>query len=1346
MTTEQRDIEAADGSTGLRLRPARHALAPPAWWLVVFLLLLLAFYVSVGRVLMTQVEYNRDSILSQLNARLPFDVQAGSVAGRWDAFSPVISFRDVSISSGQPGALPVFLDYGELKLNVLSSLLKRRPQLSRLEFSGLELDAELTDQGKLVFAGIQGTGGNGLQVWMEDFLPNVEVLSLTEHRLRLRAPNETLFPLQLDLRFTRRGNTRVLSGVASNDDLRVVIEAGGVGNPLRPDTWTGDVFLDIDSDRLAQLDFLWSSLRWPFTLTGSANAQFWLTRASGDSNAKLSLRGIALGVDEKSGAWSLPVDALSFEAALVQQENHWKLLTEDFHVERGAQSLDLDRAQFDWWEKTLRVRATGLGLDALPTLLAAAPGLPEGLRAALPQLEPQGLLDTVELRIDDLTEPATTWSVRSRVSDLSVSSWRNSPAFSGISGFMQVDHLQGRVLLDSESFSMSFPSVYEQPLSYSSALGALNLSWDAAGLQLDTGLLELSGIEGDALGKLKLYVPFERTILGPELELMVTISDTAIANGSRYLPYKLPASLLTWLDTSVKDGHIKDASFIWRGSTKPGNGAHASTQLVLDVDDGVLQYATEWPVLTQLETLVMLDNSVAWATARRGTSDALTLERVALRIANENDVPTLRVAGAFHGDAQATETLLRSTPLNKVTGGVFANWTFSGSTNGSLSLIQPLADPIPVPSVALSVDLDEVDVFMDQPELSVQELKGVLNYSSDLGFASSAAQATLLGGELSLTAPPTSDGSIELNLRGGVAASAVSKWLELPILEFAKGEITFTGSLVAAGDEEGGSGEGGGKREGTWEGGERAHLTLESDLTTVELDAPRPFGKSASMALPMKIDLPLKESADIALSLGERFRMVVQQSPLGMSRLVAAVGGSIPELDSCDQRYCLSGRISTLDLLAWERFALKYAFADEQMDASVRANGVKVSEADGSTETRIRQSGSSNGNSSDQPFSYRIDSLRVGELHLGEQNFGPARVDLWGVDTLWQGALESSIAQGSLTREDDSLQLLIEYLDLDKFSSDGEPLRLAQVRELVPAMSVEVLELRKGATQLGSLGFQLDTKRSDGSIVASDVSGELFGLTLDAPEGGTLRWYESQVEMPPQSPATEFTQIEFDTSFANLGTVFEALGFEPNLESERGRAKLELSWPGSPTDFSGARLDGSIELTARNGRILESRPGALGLVSVLNLAEILRGLSLSHMFESGIPFLTASSQVFFHAGMVEIADLQIDGAASAFAFNGLSNLNAQSIDGELVVTLPVANNLPWVAALAGGLPVAAGVFVVSKVFEKQVNRMSSAVYGVSGDISSPEVQFRRLFDDRLKPKKLTPEGTGTGDD
>lgn len=66
---------------------------------------------------------------------------------------------------------------------------------------------------------------------------------------------------------------------------------------------------------------------------------------------------------------------------------------------------------------------------------------------------------------------------------------------------------------------------------------------------------------------------------------------------------------------------------------------------------------------------------------------------------------------------------------------------------------------------------------------------------------------------------------------------------------------------------------------------------------------------------------------------------------------------------------------------------------------------------------------------------------------------------------------------------------------------------------------------------------------------------------------------------------------------------------------------------------------------------------------------------------------------------------------------------------DLVVTLPLASNLPWVAALAGGLPAAAGVYIASKLFSEQVDRYSSAVYHVEGDWRDPTIRFRRMFDE-----------------
>ena len=185
------------------------------------------------------------------------------------------------------------------------------------------------------------------------------------------------------------------------------------------------------------------------------------------------------------------------------------------------------------------------------------------------------------------------------------------------------------------------------------------------------------------------------------------------------------------------------------------------------------------------------------------------------------------------------------------------------------------------------------------------------------------------------------------------------------------------------------------------------------------------------------------------------------------------------------------------------------------------------------------------------------------------------------------------------------------------------------------------------------------------------------------------------------------------------------------METGSGTAEIELQWPGGPQDFGIASSRGSMNLATEEGRFLEASAGtsgALRVVSILNLADIVRRLSLTPMFESGIPFDELESEAFFHAGTVEVPKMVVRGAGSGFQFSGLSNLEAGTIDGELVVTLPVANNLPWVAALAAGPAVAAGVFVVSRVFEDQVNRFSSGVYKVSGPLDEPEVTFERIFD------------------
>jgi uncharacterized protein YhdP len=68
-----------------------------------------------------------------------------------------------------------------------------------------------------------------------------------------------------------------------------------------------------------------------------------------------------------------------------------------------------------------------------------------------------------------------------------------------------------------------------------------------------------------------------------------------------------------------------------------------------------------------------------------------------------------------------------------------------------------------------------------------------------------------------------------------------------------------------------------------------------------------------------------------------------------------------------------------------------------------------------------------------------------------------------------------------------------------------------------------------------------------------------------------------------------------------------------------------------------------------------------------------------------------------------------------------------------VATLPVATNLPWVGALLGGLPAALGVYLTGKLVEKQVDRLSSISYKLSGPWDEMDIKVDKIFAAALEP-------------
>ena len=271
----------------------------------------------------------------------------------------------------------------------------------------------------------------------------------------------------------------------------------------------------------------------------------------------------------------------------------------------------------------------------------------------------------------------------------------------------------------------------------------------------------------------------------------------------------------------------------------------------------------------------------------------------------------------------------------------------------------------------------------------------------------------------------------------------------------------------------------------------------------------------------------------------------------------------------------------------------------------------------------------------------------------------------------------------------------------------------------MPPLDISLRNLFQSGQRLGELQFTLH--QTADAMTLEDVSGELALLRLPPARPAQLVWHRG---------AGGYTELQARLAFEDIGQTLGFFDYQRIVETEGGEFDVTLRWPGSPQQFSLEAAQGELVARIGSGSFLEapaSASGALRVVSILNLADIVQRLSLSNMFEAGIPFDSVQGEIEVRDGLLTVSRMDVEGGSS-FRFSGVSDLRTQSLDVELVARLSVANNLPWIAALAASLPVAAGVFVVSQVFNKQMNRLSSAVYSIGGDWNDPEVTFDRMFD------------------
>lgn len=1291
--------------------PVYKRLGRLLWVAIVLLVVLLAVYVSGGRFLAANLSNYQALLLRELNERMPFTVDAQQVRGEWRAFTPVIVMTQLRLGLPDSSSPPLELSEGRLGVDVLNSLRTRSLQMRRLALDGLTLRGEFSAAGELRLAGF-GEGASESAAALREFLLNIESMELRNNRLLLTMPNGDVRNLQLDLQLSREGSERrVRATLTSTAGARIAVRAQGLGDPFRPEQFSGQAYLDIQSTNLGAVRDLLAASAPPAWANGAADMQLWLAWDRGTPTVQARLEARDLRIAAPDASWQLPLQRVALQAQLLRRPDHWSLFVSDVQVEQGGVVAALPRLQMEKWDSALRLRAENVPLEPIGAILAGQPDLPAGLRDAAAALRPRGRLPNLQATISDVGQPSQTWEALANFADIAVESWHGAPGAVAATGFARIEPGGASVILDSQSMSLDFPAIYRAPLNFHELYGTLLIAWDANAVRLDSGLLTARGEEGTTKVLFGLDIPLQDSATGIEMDLLVGLQDSHSRHRAKYIPYVLDPALLSWLEDSIGDGRIEQGAFLWRGSLRSGATPLRTVQLAFNVADTPMTYHPKWPPVLVEEGVVLINDSAVsvWAPRARLFDSQVEHLSVETRVSARNHI-TLDVRGAVHGPAADGFKVLNESALADILGQTFAEWRATGELDTDLQIHMDLSDASVRPRVDVATRWRDVDLLVSPGNLPVQSVNGEFDYSTTTGFSTRGLTGTLWGetvaAEVKQQHAAGSDrydpaGTVvDVALAAELDMANVRQWLQLDLLAFARGQAGADARIRLA-------------------PGASPVLTVDSELSGISLDLPQPWNKTAKELRPLHLEMPLaRGTMPLSLALAQQLQLQLELVDGHVRGGAVGLGESPGPVQEGALR--VTGHAPLVRVDEWLDFVTRYAGANAlQALSPAAAPAVERGSAESPTESA--------GTSLQVDFDdVRIDSLVVLEQELNDVVFSLALQP-----ERWNAALETDWLHAtlSLQRQGGASRLEIEHFNLDRlpdFMTRGD--RGDSDWDL-PPVEVQIANLFRSGKRLGHLAFELQGQ--GGEFTASNVTGELAHLRLPVENPARLVWHRGQAP---------YTELQAGLQFGDLGQTLEYFDYQRIVETVRGNIDIDLRWPGAPQDFSLADGEGAMHVQIGQGNFLEATAGATGalrVVSILNLADIVQRLSLSNMFESGIPFDSVDGDIDLRSGRLRVAHLDVKGGSS-FQFSGSSDVQTKKIDGELVATLPVARNLPWIAALAASLPVAAGVYVVSQVFDQQMNRLSSAVYTIRGTWNDPEVNFDRIFDNTAQPTGDSP--------
>ncbi len=343
-----------------------------------------------------------------------------------------------------------------------------------------------------------------------------------------------------------------------------------------------------------------------------------------------------------------------------------------------------------------------------------------------------------------------------------------------------------------------------------------------------------------------------------------------------------------------------------------------------------------------------------------------------------------------------------------------------------------------------------------------------------------------------------------------------------------------------------------------------------------------------------------------------------------------------------------------------------------------------------------------------QQLSATVDALEVYGRRAGKFS-----IDLMRQPDGWAGVVDGDTMEGKIklvAGKDGRIELDLNRLRLPEELQVGRKTRLDP--RVLPTIAIKSKKFEIGKADLGALDFW---------GAHTDIGWKILHLNLERPEMRLLAdgsWYSIV--------GNDSVELDVQLISDDMGKTLAALGAKDQMKKGKVDLKIGMRWREDKERPGLANLDGKIELSAKNGSLLNVKQGVARLAGAMNLSSFTKYLTLDFdpVAGDGFAFSDISGRIAIKNGDAYTDAFTIRGSSADIITRGRIGLVDEDFDLVADIYPDLRGGVTMASGWLWGPTTAAWILAVQELLKKEIAEGTRMTYTISGKWKSPKIVKR----------------------